>query len=150
MRDHQGKGKLDFLLTTVLFGLLAALLLGRLIDIEREAERTEVELTLRNMRVGLQLAIGERLMRGQEDRLAELLEANPVGFLGRRPSGYRGETSNPDRPGTWRFDPATRALIYLPGQPEAFEGRRELRWQMASRGERGGRVVGIQLESLSN
>lgn len=151
MRHQRGRGKFEFLLVVTMFGILAAALLDRLVGVEQAAERTEVDLTLRNMRVGLQLAVGERLMRGQENRLAELVDANPVGFLGRIPSGYRGETSDSDGPGTWRFDPASHILAYRPRQPGAFAGREELRWRMGTQqATRGGRIQGIRLESLAN
>ena len=150
MRKHRGRSKLEFLVIVALFGILAAALLDRLTGIEQAAERTEIELTVRNMRVGLQRAIGERLMRGEEHRLAELVDANPVGFLGWLPQGYRGEAAAPGGPGTWRFDPATHALAYRPRQPEAFGGRTELRWKLASQGSVGGRIAGMRLESQPN
>ena len=151
MRSQRGSGKLEFLLVVVLFGILAGALLARLVGIEQAAERTEVDLAVRNMRVGLQLAIGERLMRGQEERLAELVGANPIDFLGRLPLGYRGETTEPDGPGTWRFDPASHILAYRPRQPEAFGGNEELRWRMATQqATSGGRIQGLRLENLAN
>lgn len=143
-----GAGKFEFLVVVALFGVLAMALLDRLVELERTAERTEVDLTERNMRVGLQLAIGEDLMRGREDRLPALLETNPVSFLGRLPRGYLGDGGAPDGPGTWRFDAERRILAYRPRQPEAFGGRTELSWKMASQGSLGGRIVGIRLERL--
>ena len=150
MRHRRGGGKFEFLLVVALFGVLAFALLNRLADVEQEAERTEVSLTERNIRVGLLLAVGEDVMGGREDRLAELLAANPVQFLGRTPRGYLGETGLPGGPGTWRFDPATRVLAYRPRQAEAFGGRQELRWRIQSRVLPDGRVAGIRLENLSD
>lgn len=150
MRNPRGGGKFEFLLVVALFGILAAALLDRLVGIEQAAERTEVDLTLRNMRVGLQLAVGERLMRGQEHRLAELVDTNPVGLLGRLPAGYRGETAISAGPGTWNFDPASHTLAYRPRQPEVFGGRAELRWRIVAQAARDGRIQGIALESRVN
>ena len=146
---QRGSGMLEFLLVLVVFGLLASALLARLIVIEQGAERTEVELTVRNIRVGLQLAVGEHLMRGQEDSLGELLELNPVSLLGRLPRGYVDAATDAG-PGSWRFDPKTRILAYRTRQADAFEGRDELRWRLASQGILGSRIAGIRLESLSN
>lgn len=145
---QRGIGKFEFLVLVAVIGALAAVLLDRLAAMEREAERVEVDLTVRNIRVGLRLAVGERLMRGQEDRMGELLAANPVGFLGRLPRGYAEDPGAAARPGAWRFDPATRMLAYRPRQPEAFGNLTELRWRLDAQGARGGRIVGIRLESL--
>lgn len=148
VRRQGGVGKLEFLLLVAVIGVLANALLDRLIELEREGERTEIDLAVRNMRVGLRLAVGERLMRGQEDRLPELLEVNPVSFLGRLPRGYSAEAGDDAQAGNWRFDPATRILSYRPRQPEAFGGSPELRWKMESQGLIGGRIAGIQLSRL--
>ena len=150
MGRQRGRSKFEFLLGIVIFGVLASMLLARLIGIEEEAARTEIELTVRNMRVGLQLAVGERLMRGQEDRLVELLAADPAQFLGWQPPGYAQGNGNAAAPGSWRFDPAMRELAYRPRQPAAFDGRDLLKWRVAAQGVIGGRIVGIRLETLPN
>lgn len=144
---HRGGGKYEFLVLLTMIGALAAVLLDRLLEVEREAERTEVGLTVRNMRVGLTLAVGERLMQGREDRLGELLDADPTAFLGQMPRG-RGDGGT--GPGAWRFDRGTRILAYRPRQPEAFGGRSELCWRISAFGPIHGRIVGIALENLSN
>ena len=150
MSNSSGISKLEFLVLVAVIGVAATAFLQRVLDVEWESERTEVSLTVRNMRVGLSLAVGERLMRGQEDQLAELLDANPTVFLGHLPRGYVAAATDAVRQGAWHFDPATRILSYRPRQPEAFGGRQELRWKMTSRGSIGGRIAGIRLESLPN
>lgn len=148
-RRQRGLGLLEFAVVAALFGVLALTLLERLTELEQDGERLEVELTVRNMRVGLQLAIGEKLMRGEEDRLAELLGMNPVSFLGRLPQGYVEEVgAGGTVPGAWRYDEKSRVLAYRPRQPEAFGGRDELRWKMRSVGLLNGRVVGLRLAEL--
>lgn len=147
-RRQAGISKLEFSVSVAIVGVLAFLLQGRLLNLEAETERLEVDLTLRNARVGLQLAIGERLMRGEEHRLGELLETNPIKFLGREPQGYIGETTKRGGPGSWRYDERTRTLSYRPRQPAAFGGTVELHWQMRSSGVRGGRVSGIRIEAV--
>ena len=73
MKRQRGTNKFEFALTVGIFAVLATALLVRLNAIQEEAERTEVNLTLRNIRVGIQLAIGERIMRGEEDRILSLI-----------------------------------------------------------------------------
>ncbi|WP_145842220.1 hypothetical protein [Denitratisoma sp. DHT3] len=139
---QRGIGKFEFSVLVAMLGILALALIVRLQGVEEEAERLEVALTVRNIGVGLQWAIGERLMHGEEHRLAELLEANPVALLGHAPRRY-GEA--PGGAGSWWFDPETRTLGYRPRQPHAFGGKTVLYWRIGARGMLGGRVVGLRL-----
>ena len=66
MKRQSGANKFEFAIIVVIFSVLATALMARLNAIQEEAERTEVELIVRNIRVGIQLAIGERIMRGEE------------------------------------------------------------------------------------
>lgn len=150
LNKQHGIDKFEFLVIVAIAGVAALVLLDRLLEMERESERTEVMLTIRNIRVGLQLAVGEHLMRGQEDRLPEILEADPTVFLGRLPRGYTATGNVIRYPGSWGFDPTSRILSYRPRQPEAFGGAIELRWMLAGQRSSYGRMVGIRLESLSN
>jgi hypothetical protein len=131
---ERGGSKFEFAVVVAIIGILGGLLMNRLTEIELAAERLQVDLSIRNMRVGLSLAIGERLMRGEEDRLAELLERNPIDFLG---SSGKAEG--------WRYDTASRLLVYRPRQPEAFGGRTELGWRVTAVSRSGGRVTGLNL-----
>jgi len=148
MKRQRGASKLEFALTVAIFGVLATALLMRLNAIQAEAERTEVELTVRNIRVGIQLAIGERIMRGQEDRIGEVAQASPVDFLGHRPRGFT-DGSAPKVPGQWAYDPVRRELGYLPRLPEAFANATELRWRYVARIDSSGRTLGVSLVGLN-
>lgn len=129
-----GASKLEFSLVVTLVAILGGLLLNRLVALEAGTERLAVDLTVRNLRVGLALAKGERIMAGREDRLAELLDWNPAAFLGR-----------PDLGPGWHYDPASRLLSYRPRQPEAFAGRSELHWRLTAVVRPGGRIERLQL-----
>lgn len=147
-RCQSGASKFEFALVIALVGCVSLVLATRLKGLEEAGERMEVELTIRNMRVGLQLAMGERIMKGEEARLEELIGANPVGFLGRTPARYREGDGTDAGPGDWWFDPARRTLGYRPRQAEAFGATAALRWQVRARGRLGGRVVGLGLEAV--
>ena len=148
MKGQRGAGKFEFAVTVVIFGLLATVLMARLNAIQEEAERTEVDLTVRNIRVGIQLAIGERIMHGEESRIAEVAAASPVEFLGRRPRGF-SDGRTPRGPGQWAYDAANRELIYLPRLPQAFADATELRWRYIARNDPSGRVVGASLVGVN-
>lgn len=136
-RRQAGLGKFEFAVVLAIFGVLATLLLDRLVELEHETERIEVDLTLRHIDIGLKLAIGERMMRGEETRIPALLEANPLDFLG-----------TPAAQG-WSYDAGSRTLGYRPRQPEAFGGRARLEWRYAGRTDELGRTVGLRLEPVA-
>ncbi len=148
MRRQRGSTTFEFALTVVIFGILAGVLLVRLNAIQQEAERTEVSLTLRNIRVGMQLAIGEHIMRGEEGRIGEVAAASPLDFLGHRPRDFN-DGSVPPAPGQWSYDPVRRELGYLPRQPGAFADATELRWRYVARVDPSGRTVGVSLIGLN-
>ncbi len=144
MKRQAGLSKFEFAVVLAIFGILAHLLLDRLIALERESERLEVALTVRHIHTGLKLAIAERMMRGEEHRIAELGDASPLDFL----QGKAGAGATATETGRWRYDAVSRTLIYRPRQPEAFEGRTMLAWRYAVRGDEHGRTVGLRLEPL--
>lgn len=148
MKRPVGASKLEFAIVIALIGVLAAALLQRIQFVQGEAERTEVQLTIRNLQVGIQLAVGELIMRGEERRMPELVAANPVRFLGKQPPGYEGEAPSPRRPGGWVFDPVLREIAYRPRLPQAFEGRDELRWRYLSVAIAPDRPVGLRLAAI--
>jgi general secretion pathway protein G len=152
MKRQRGASKLEFAVIVAIFGVLATLLMVRLNAIQAEAERTEVDLTLRNIRVGIQLAIGERIMHGQEDRIAEVARASPIDFAadpaGERPRSFSSGRF-PEAPGQWAYDPLSRELSYRPRLPGAFGDARELHWRYAAQVDAAGRTVGIGLVALN-
>ncbi len=149
MGRQRGFSKFEFSLVIAVIGILATALMARLNAIQAEAERTEVNLTVRNMRVGIQLAIGERIIRGEENRIVEVAQASPVDFLGHRPRDFNAETGIPMAPGQWAYDPVRRELAYQPRLPEAFGGAAELHWRYVARLDASGRPVGASLVGLN-
>lgn len=143
----RGFTKLEFAIVGIVFGLLAAILLVRVNAVEAEAERAEVELTVRNMRVGIQLAVGERIIQGEEHRIADLIATNPLDFLATRPPGFK---ESPDGlAGAWTYDRGSRELRYRPRTAQAFAETATLRWRFVPRIDSNGRVVGAALEALN-
>ena len=101
----------------VLFVMLGALALGllwALADAKERAEKLVVELTVRNMRSGMQLAMGEALMQQRANEIATWVGNNPVLWLGSPPDGYRGECSAAESRdldgGAWCFERDSRQL----------------------------------------
>lgn len=143
-----GSSKLEYAVVIAIFGVLATALLQRLESVQEDAERTAVDLAIRNIRVGMQLAQGELIMHGEDGRVAELAQQNPVRFLGKLPDGYEGEAVSPEQPGGWTYNPTLRELAYKPRLVPAFSGRPELRWHYKAV-LADGQIRGLRLETLN-
>jgi len=130
--------------------VLAGGLFHALLRYEELAEKTAVDMTIRNLRSGLRWQIAERLLRGSPTETAALVGANPIGWLERPPDGYIGEHAGPsaDLPrGSWYFDTDSRELAYRPNLTLHFEapaGRSdEIRWRVIAR-RRGNLVLSAE------
>jgi hypothetical protein len=110
---------------------------------EAQSERLAMTLAIRNMRSGLQLATAEKLIRGEENRLPELLAKNPLEFIGQRDGRGSGAW------GDWQFDRERHELVYRPMVSWAFESRGEIRWRIAAIPGPGGRLSGLRLVEVS-
>ncbi len=147
LRTQRGIGKFEFAIVVIIIGVASLLLAERLNHIEMEVERTEVDLTIRNIRAGIQLAVGEHVMHGEDARVAEITDASPVAFLGDLPRGFRVGAPYPEAAGEWTYNATRRELAYRPRLPEAFEGREELRWRYERRVAPDGRFLGPLLKA---
>lgn len=143
--------------------LLGSWLLGALHEAQERGEKQAVELAVRNMRTGMQLAMGEALMHGREGEIASWLGSDPVRWLGRQPDGYRGECSVQEADnlpaGAWCFDRERRELAYRPRNADRLQilttadGRqsKQLRWRVARAPESAasGGFVGLRVEIVT-
>jgi len=146
MQRQRGISQLEFAVVAVIFAVLVAFLLGRLGDVQEEAERSEVDLIVSNIRAGLRMAVDQRMARGQGDDPGALLNRNPVEFLGSPPRGYVDATGDTNGLGVWYFDSKTRILAYRTRHPEVFEGKAELRWRIVSQTGGADNAAGLELE----
>lgn len=128
---------LELAVTLVVIVILAGVLLRALLRYEELAEKTAMELTVRNLRSGLQWRIADALLHPGSAQLGALAGANPVSWLQRPPEGYLGEhagTPSAAARGGWYFDTRTRELAYRPALHFAFEAEPgapvEIRWQV--------------------
>lgn len=147
----------------VVLGSVAMGLLWALGDMKERAEKQVVDLTIRNMRTGMQLAMGEALMQQREREIATWAGGNPVNWLGTPPGGYRGECSVEESRslsgGEWCFERASRELVYRPSRVDHLRALLEvgasqcdqLRWRVARVPEKvsSGGFVGLQIEPAS-
>jgi hypothetical protein len=151
----------------VVLGLFAIALISALGDAKEEAERQSVELTIRNMRTGMQRAMGEALMHQREGEMASWAGSNPVRWLDSLPAGYRGDCSAAESRelsgGEWCFERGRRELVYRPRNiDQLYESRGamkalgrqcdQLSWRVARAptSAASGGFVGLRIEVVSS
>ena len=147
----------------VLIGLLVMGLLWALSDAKARAEKQMLELVVRNMRTGMQLAMGEALIGQREGEIASWAGENPIRWLDQPPREYLGECSEEERKnlsgGQWCFEREMRDLVYRPHSGDRLQSSNEqdrrrcneLTWRVSRVPEalsRGG-FVGLRIESTS-
>lgn len=145
----------------LMLGALALILLRALNEVEEQAERQAVELTLRNMRTGMQYAMAEALMRQRESEIAEWAGSDPTRWLEVPPAGYRGECSPEERrdlpAGAWCFERDRRELAYRPRDTKKLRSRdggqqcSQLAWRVVrvADGAVKGAFAGVRIEATS-
>jgi hypothetical protein len=116
--SQRGLTRVEFVVTAAVFAVLAGLFLGVVLYYQELGEKTEVELTVLNIRAGLRYRVADRMMNGNMNELAASIAGNPVRFLAAPPAGYvgelRGYASDPVAKGSWYFDLEQKELRYRP------------------------------------
>jgi prepilin-type N-terminal cleavage/methylation domain-containing protein len=143
---------LELVVVIAVVGVLAWLLLERLLVYREAAERAAMEHTVGSVQSALTLQFSRAMVLG---RGAEALGTeNPVNWLAKPPDTYVGELYDPApgqvEPGKWYFDTRTRQLVYSVKFGEHFRapsGRKEARFRvrLVTSAERD-RVVGAVIE----
>ena len=135
---QRGSGWFEFAVVAMVLAALVGVLLQQVIEYQERAEKTAVDLTIRNLRSGLRWQIGQRMIHGGGSELPHLVGANPISWLERPPPGYLGEKAGPadvqTGGGSWYFDRATNEVAYVPNFRGHLvvksDGTGELRWQL--------------------
>lgn len=147
-RLQRGRSWLELAVIACATGAIAWFWLAGLHELQATSEKTILDLTLRNMRTGLQLRMGELMLANQTHEIPKLAGQNPVQWLARPPEGYLGERDVPPQappPGSWYFDRSTRTLRYFPAALQSDP----LAWRIVpATANRGGGVPGVRLAPL--
>jgi type II secretory pathway pseudopilin PulG len=108
----------------LLVSVLSLLLYDRFLGYQALAEKTAMEMTVINMRSGLQWRVGELMIEDRADKMANLLDENPIKWLMAPPPNYIGAFQNPEQhpiPGNaWYFDTRRHELVYRQGRDSVF------------------------------
>ena len=106
----------------VILGGLALWLLNALEDAKEAVERQNVELSIRQIRTGLQLAKGLELIQQRKINVAAWVGMNPIDWMAAPPRGYHGECPAQEARDLlideWCFDVRSRELLYRPRHAE--------------------------------
>lgn len=109
---------LELCVALTLIAVLGGGWLAALLYYQEVAEKTAVELTVLNVRSGMRFAIAEGMIHGRSAEAADMLQANPLGWLEKPPPDYAGEIAShavASLPaGSWFFDAERREFGYLP------------------------------------
>ena len=146
----------------IVVGAVAFTLLSALDEARARSERLIVDLTVRNMRTGMQLALGEVMMQqrapGREFRTGQ----NPLIWLGSEPAGFVGVCPLAGRqdlpPASWCFDERQEVLIYRPRAAKYLRAAAstlpqectELAWRVVRTGDPARGTVGWRIEEASD
>ena len=129
-------------LYAIIAGILAAVLLERLLTYAEVAEKAAMEATLSQLQAGLYTRIAYHAMRGEYGRIEALPRRSPFVSAVMKAANYLGEFDGvpPDaETGSWLYDRVTNELVYVPN----------LRRHLLSKGaEEPPRVLRFRLEVL--
>jgi hypothetical protein len=109
--------RLELALYCSIIAILIAVFLDRGLYYMELAERTAVNLTVRNVASAINVRIAHGLLRGESTPASRLIQRNPFELAGATPPNYAG-TSGLDEgaveAGTWAYDPQRGVLLYRP------------------------------------
>jgi prepilin-type N-terminal cleavage/methylation domain-containing protein len=97
-------------------GVLAAVLLNRVIFYQEQAEKAAMEQTVAIIRSALHMQTAVRFAKDRAADIPRLLKQNPMDWLSEKPMNYKGEYFAPKpkdlEPGNWYYDIQSGYLIY--------------------------------------
>ncbi len=109
--------RFEFAVCIVVVGVLAAVLLGRLLEWRGQSERAAAYHVVGALRTALVAREAQLVTAAGRDAVLTLVQENPMSWLLRQPAGYIGEYYSPDlatlRRGVWFFDRTDRTVNYL-------------------------------------
>jgi hypothetical protein len=109
-------------------GVLAAVLLERLLTYAEAAEKAVMEATVSRLSSALYARVAFLALRGEYDAIEALSGQSPFAVTRATSPAYAGEFDGlpPDAEGgKWYFDRLRRELVYLPNLKRHFEGADE-------------------------
>jgi hypothetical protein len=121
---NRQRNYLQSALYVAIVGVLAAVLLERLLTYAEAAEKAAMEVTISNLQGALYAKLAYHALRGEAASIESLPRQSPFAAAGARASNYLGEfdgaPSIPDQSGKWYFDRLRGELVYRPNLARHF------------------------------
>jgi len=145
-------------LYVIVAGILAALLLERLLTYAEAIEKAKMEVTLSRLHTGLYAQLAFLALRGEKDAYAVVVSGSPFQALKWRPSEYLGEFDGVppgDHGGKWFFDEAKHELVYTPSlsrhlvAESSGSDATRLRYRLEIQRSKQEAFVGVSLRSVN-
>jgi general secretion pathway protein G len=113
----RGATRFEFAVCVVVTGVLAGMLLGRLLEWRAQSERIAAYHVVGALRTALAAREAQLVTAAGRDAALTLMQENPMSWLLRQPANYVGEYYAPDpemlQRGAWFFDRMDRTVNYV-------------------------------------
>lgn len=121
----RGFSLFELAVTVSIIGVLASVLLSRVLWYREEAEKAAMENVVGVLRSALSMKAGQLIAQGKQQDLSKLLTINPMDLLAQKPANYIGEADSPQNGkisrGNWFFDRKKLLLVYIAGTGATFQ-----------------------------
>lgn len=126
MRQRQrGMTLLEFALVVIIAGLLMGLAMTKILRLEADVERVNMQRTVSALNSALAMEFAERVVNGRLHTVPEMVEINPMDWLAQMPATYVGSldpTGSEAVPkGHWYYDVQQGLLVYRVAHVGRFE-----------------------------
>jgi prepilin-type N-terminal cleavage/methylation domain-containing protein len=125
MREPRGFTLIELLVVVVAIGILAGVLLDRVLPLIGRAQRAAFMQVQADLKTALLLEAAKRITRGEASELVTLADANPMTLLLTPPANYLGSFSWPPDGNvpraSWYFDEHSHCLVYVVGHYTRFD-----------------------------
>jgi len=154
---YTGSRWLNFAIAMLLIAVVSLWLAASLRETEERTEKMLVELAVRRMNMGLQLAMGEAMMHERGREIPGWAGSNPTRWLDGKLQGYVGDCPRTGdlAEGGWCFDSLRGELHYRPRHDRHLRLKNSsdeplLRWHVVAKNPTApGGLVGLRVENIT-
>jgi len=154
---YTGSRWINVSIAILLIAVISLWLADSLRETEERTEKLLVELAVRRMNMGMQLAMGEAMMDGREREIPSWVDSNPARWLDGDLKGYVGECPRASdlEKGAWCFDALRGELHYRPRLDRNLRLKNGgevslLKWRVVAKNTTAqGGLVGLRVENIT-
>lgn len=134
----KGISWIELSVVLVIYGVILAVLVNRLLYYQELAEKTSAEYVAVVLKSALREKMAELIIHNGEIAIPALAEQNPVSWLERPPASYCGEVNGDpglNMPaGCWYYDRGDKTMTYMANNTGHFlpdsSGRKRIRYRL--------------------